>query len=744
MIAVAEEMPLMDVVDPSQLIQELISKGDYEQTIAYCQHEIESDPTAKRFHWYLGLALLLQGEETDAQTVWMLGMMDGNEAEVAGWTADLVAILQTEADRQITVAQAEPAWLIRQYIRELWPTDLPNLLQLIALATQLNRFHANDLQDWGVLDLLQSAEAIAPIGLQPALQGLLTVAPEADEVMQFAEISLSKVVDPVAIVTVLMDRAIDLAYGGGRPDIAARYTQMCLNRYPGNLDFLSHLSHFYQSAGDHAEAIETARTACMTARDLPDQVFAAFLLIRSMARAGGYWADIFPIFEHQEQLVQQMADQYQQPFSQDVVLRLSTSTFFQPYLRDDLARNRQVQNTVLRLCQDSIQTYAQERADRYRAELAQRRQTREPQKKLRIGYVSHCLKRHSVGWLCRWLFQYHDRTQYEIYGFFWNYQPGVQDELQEWFIQHVDQARFLGRDSGEIADQILADEIDILIDLDSITADIISEVMALKPAPVQVTWLGWDASGIPAVDYYMADPYVLPAHAEQHYAEKIWRLPQTYIAVDGFEVEVPTLRRRELDIPPEAIVYWSGQSSYKRHPDTVRSQMRIVQAVPNSYFLVKGLTGDQALQEYFLAMAQTEGVRPEQVRFIPDVHREAVHRANLAIADVVLDTYPYNGATTTLETLWMGIPMVTRVGDHFSSRNSYTMMKNVGLEEGIAWSDEEYVDWGIRLGLNPDLRQQIAWKLWRSRQTAPLWDSATFTRQMEAAYEQMWAVYEGV
>ncbi|NER99120.1 MAG: O-linked N-acetylglucosamine transferase, SPINDLY family protein, partial [Symploca sp. SIO1B1] len=95
----------------------------------------------------------------------------------------------------------------------------------------------------------------------------------------------------------------------------------------------------------------------------------------------------------------------------------------------------------------------------------------------------------------------------------------------------------------------------------------------------------------------------------------------------------------------------------------------------------------------------------------------------------------------TLEALWMGIPLVTRVGEQFAARNSYTMMMNVGVTEGIAWTDEEYIEWGIRLGKEPKLRQKISWQLRQSRQTAPLWNGEQFTREMEAAYEQMWKDY---
>ena len=315
------------------------------------------------------------------------------------------------------------------------------------------------------------------------------------------------------------------------------------------------------------------------------------------------------------------------------------------------------------------------------------------------------------------------------------------DFLQYWYVEQAFQAHKLGIDGQEIAEKIYQDEIDILIDLDSITLDISCEVMALKPAPIQVTWLGWDASGLPTIDYFIADPYVLPDAAQEYYSEKIWRLPQTYIAVDGFEVGVPTLRREQLDIPNDAVVYLSSQGGYKRHRHTAQLQMRILKAVPNSYFLIKGFADQEAIKNFFFEIAKEEGVDCSHLRFLPSVALEATHRANLGIADVVLDTYPYNGATTTLETLWMGIPLVTRVGQQFAARNSYTMMMNAGITEGIAWTDEEYVEWGVRLGKNEAMRQQIAWKLRQSKQTAPLWNAKQFTREMENAYQQMWANY---
>ena len=163
--------------------------------------------------------------------------------------------------------------------------------------------------------------------------------------------------------------------------------------------------------------------------------------------------------------------------------------------------------------------------------------------------------------------------------------------------------------------------------------------------------------------------------------------------------------------------------------------------VPNSYLLIKGLAQEEAIQNFFNKIADEEGVDTNNLRFIPMVPSEAIHRANLGIADIVLDTYPYNGATTTLETLWMGIPLVTKVGEQFAARNSYTMMINAGINEGISWTDEEYIEWGVRLGKDEMLRQKISWQLQKSRKTAPLWNSKQFTSEMEKAYEEMWQIY---
>ena len=344
-----------------------------------------------------------------------------------------------------------------------------------------------------------------------------------------------------------------------------------------------------------------------------------------------------------------------------------------------------------------------------------------------------------MGLLSRWLLHYHNREEFEIAVYCVN-QP--EDHItQKWFREQANIYRNLSRNVNNIVTQIEKDRIDILVDLDSLTFNLTNLVMALKPAPIQITWLGLDASGIPAIDYFIADPYVLPDDAQDYYQEKIWRLPITYLAVDGFEVGYPTLRREDLDIPEDAVVYFNVQSALKRNPYGIHLQMKILKQVANSYLLIKGTGEEDIVREMFNSIAKKEGVSPTQLRFLERSPTPEIHRANLRIADVVLDTYPYNGATTTLETLWMGIPLVTRVGEQFAARNSYAFMLNVGVNEGIAWSDEEYIEWGVKLGTDEQLRQQVAWKLRQSRKSSPLWNAKEFTLEMEKAYRQMWVNY---
>ncbi|OYD97814.1 O-linked N-acetylglucosamine transferase, SPINDLY family protein [Nostoc sp. 'Peltigera membranacea cyanobiont' 210A] len=708
----------------------------YEQAIA-----IESNTIS--YYWHLGLLMLLQGQEAEAQMTWMLPMTEADEEQLPIWINELVKFLRIEAERRETLGEYSLAWLIRQHIREINPSYINNLLQILILSIKLQKFEEiDDVNEWGLIESLKAKEDIeinTELLIQ-VLKELLNTVPLHPINLNLIEASLSYFSNPHQCFSILLPAALKIGHTLRQPLLAACLLELHLRLEPDNVEVLRHLAIFYQDARNYSQGIETARLCYSLSEGLADKIFALHLLLRGLMSAGGYWQEICTTCEELKTVFKQFIEAQPILLEEGRILRLLTPSFAIPHIKDAPAEFRAIHNKVAEIFNNDIQALAQSEGKNYARQIINHQSLKTHPKKLKIGYVSYALRNHSVGWLARWLFQHHNRDKFDIHTYFVNYTL-VNDYIQEWYLSQAGKARQLGMNGLEIADQIYQDEIDILIDLDSITLDITSEVMALKPAPIQVTWLGWDASGIPAIDYFIADPYVLPNDAQDYYTEKIWRLPQTYIAVDGFEVGVPTLRRDDLDIPMDAVVYLSAQRGYKRHPETTKWQMQIIKQVPNSYFLIKGLSEEETIKRFFYQIAEEEGVDCSRLRFLPQVHLESVHRANLGIADIVLDTFPYNGATTTLETLWMGIPLVTRVGEQFAARNSYTMMMNAGITEGIAWTDEEYIEWGVRLGKDEALRQQVTLKLKASRQTAPLWNGKQFTREMEKAYEQMWQRY---
>ena len=742
---ISESLPL-DAVDRQQLAAECLSKGNYTQAVRLYEEAIEAEPHIQSNYWHLGLMLLLDGQEAEAQTTWLLAMAQGEEEEEDLWTAELIQVLQNEAKRRETLEDYSVAWAIRQHIREISPTNINNLLHLIELYIQLKTYTGDELAELRVMDLLR-AETPVEIDadlLMQVLQKVLNHLGWHPSSAELTEACLPYIPNPSAFVDFLLPLIYELTYTYRQARASIRFCELGLRVVPQHLELIRCLATFYTDLGEHSKAIEAAKLCCsLPDRRLIDKIYDNHLVLRAIMNAGacGYWEEVSSHIQIQEELLESLYKEQPTDLGSDRdMIGLYNTTFFFNYFRDAPQTNNKYRTQVAQVCQANIEIDAKEVIDRYRHRLYSPPRFNTSNKRLKIGYLSHCLRRHSVGWLARWIFQYHDREKFQLHAYLLGCTEAV-DSLQAWYVNHVDKAHKTGLGGIEIAERISQDEIDILIDLDSITLSTACGILSTKPAPIQVTWLGWDASAMATIDYYIADPYVLPESAQDYYPEKIWRLPQTYIAVDGFEVGVPTLRRDQLDLPSDAVIYFSVQKGLKYHPHTAMLQLKIVKEVPNSYFLLKGYGEREALDNFFIETAEAEGVSRDRLRFLQNAPSEEIHRANLGIADIILDTYPYNGATTTLETLWMGIPMVTRVGEQFSARNSYTMMVNAGVSEGIAWTDEEYVEWGIRLGKDTVLRQQISWKLRQSRQTAPLWNAKQFTREMEKAYEQMWQIY---
>jgi predicted O-linked N-acetylglucosamine transferase (SPINDLY family) len=719
----------------------LWAEKNYEQATALYEQLVAEHPDIRAYYWRLGLLNLLQGQESEAQLVWAMAMADADLEQAEQWIEELSQVLLLEAQQQEQIGETQTAWMIRRHLQEIHPNDIENLLQTLQLSLDLEQVDEGQVRV--LTDLLSAGSSPrVPSDLLWQVVKLLVIRfPEQEFVLELIAASLPWAKNPSEWIDGLLETAIDL---GKTPDdavLSSRYAEFVLQLDPDNLSALLRLSLFYQDEFKFKEGIETARRYLSGCQTPLQKVLGNALVLRGLMNTGAQWQEAQATLNQETELLKAFLATYQPEagtlLSGSILCR---SLFFYPYLTDTPRATRPLQNQIASLFQSSLQTFIREYRENYTPYPSAPLVRPVERKKIRVGYISQCLRMHSVGWLSRWIFKHFDRDRFEVYAYF-NQMKKVEPFSKQWFADPATVACCIEGDNLGIAKCIQQDEIDILVDLDSLTSDNTCGVMALKPAPVQVTWLGLDATGLPAIDYFIADPYVLPQEAEQYYAEQIWRLPQTYIAVDGFEVGVPTLRRDRLGIAHNAVVFFTSQFAYKRYPETIRMQLQILREVANSYLLVKGLGDEQGIQTLFEQLAEEAGVGSDRLRFLPRDANELIHRANLGIADVVLDTFPYNGATTTLETLWMGIPIVTLVGQQFASRNSYTMMLNASITEGIAHTPEDYVAWGVRLGQDAELRQQISWKLRQSRQTAPLWNAAQFTRELEHAYEQMWQHY---
>jgi predicted O-linked N-acetylglucosamine transferase (SPINDLY family) len=698
------------------------------------EHAVEAEPENIEYYLELGIAYILSGREEEAQTTWLCGLAQVEEIEISQWTIQLIQRLDFEAQCQAEQLHPQVSWLLRQHLRELAPAQTNNLLLLLQLELQLDQFTPAILTEWRVMTSLQQcndAEFDAELLLE-VLAKLLQF--PSEEVLAFVDACLTSPKLANDLARILYDIAYEFAARHRTNfDFVASLLERVTRLEPTHRVAWQLMAGCYQRLKQFDQAIVSAQRHFQRCETLSER-YAGSCLLERIHLTAGMWKGLDAVMSQNHNLLQKLLTEKSTQLDFATISCLISDPAHFLYLQDDLAENRRWQNQAAQLFYQNIQQNFTAKPN-----LGQHRSL-DPCRPLKVGFIAHSLYEHSVGWLSRWLFKHFDRQAFNTFIYLVNTQP-TDSFFQQWFSPYVSEVRSCSDDIAATVSQIVSDQVDILIDLEGQTQDYACSILALKPAPIQATWLGWDATGLPSVDYFIADPYVLPEDAQNHYTEKIWRLPQTYIAVEGFETGVPDLRRDDLNIPIDAIIYLTCQASCKRHPDSIRWQMQILKQVPGSYLLVKGQSHTSILQDLFCEIAESEGVAPDRLRFLPQAPNELIHRANLQIADVVLDTFPYNGATTTLETLWMGIPTVTCVGGQFTARYGYTLLTNAGLTEGIAWSDQEYVDWGIRYGTDPNLRLQVAHKLRQSRHNAPLWDAKKFVREMENACRQMWQIY---
>lgn len=362
---------------------------------------------------------------------------------------------------------------------------------------------------------------------------------------------------------------------------------------------------------------------------------------------------------------------------------------------------------------------------------------RHPDKRLRIGYVSPDFRGHSVAHFFMNLLPHHDRSQVEVVCYHASFH---RDAVTDWIESATDKwVDIANLESEPAARRILDDKIDILVDLAGHTANNRLDVFARRPAPIQVTYLGYpNSTGLPTMDYRITDAHADPEGlTDEDYTEKLVRLPRVFLAF-SHPHEAP-----EVGALPasrgEPLTFGSFNAIHKLSDFVLELWARVLRAVPDSRLLLKTKAfADEGVADRFRGKLEALGVAPERITLLGFEKERSHHLAIYNRVDIALDTFPYHGTTTTCEAMYMGVPVITLAGETHASRVGASLMNAVGLPELVADSPEAFVRIAERLAADREALENMRQGLRQRMADSTLMDGAGLARAMEAAYREMW------
>jgi len=360
-------------------------------------------------------------------------------------------------------------------------------------------------------------------------------------------------------------------------------------------------------------------------------------------------------------------------------------------------------------------------------------------RRVRIGYLSADFQTHATAHLISELFEKHDRARFEVLGY--SYGPDDGSLSRRRIARACDHFVDLQDASiHEAVQRIHADGVHILVDLKGHTGQARTEILAQRPAPVQVNYLGYPGTmGAPFIDYILVDDFVAPTHQQPFFTEKLVHLPGCYQVNDSRRAIAPrTPDRAECGLPKEGFVFCSFNNNYKITPPMFQVWMRLLRAVPGSVLWL--LESNRFVPVNLRREAESQGVVADRLVFAP--HQPLPeHLARHRLADLFLDTYPVNAHTSASDALWAGCPLLTLAGATFISRVAGSLLRALGLSELITTCLDDYHDLALRLAREPALLADLRKRLEANRETSALFDSGQFAQNLESAYGTMWEIY---
>jgi predicted O-linked N-acetylglucosamine transferase (SPINDLY family) len=359
--------------------------------------------------------------------------------------------------------------------------------------------------------------------------------------------------------------------------------------------------------------------------------------------------------------------------------------------------------------------------------------------KIRVGYYSPDFKNHPVSFLIAELIELHDRNRFDVIGFSFgsdNLNP-MQDRMRNSFDQFLD---VRNRSDLEIASLSREMGIDIAIDLCGHTHENRFGIFCHRAAPAQVSYLGHPGTmGATCIDYIIADPILIPIEKSFDYTEKLVHLPHSFQINDRKRlIGNLNLNKSDFGLPESGTIYCCFNNNFKITPDIFYSWMQILKGVDSSVLWL--LEDAPSVAINLRKEALKAGVDPARVFFAGRIARE-LYLGRYRLADIFLDTSPFNGGATASDALWAGLPIITKIGDAYAGRMAASLLNAIGLPELITQTDEEYIQLAQNLGRNPSKLTSIKTKLAHNKLSMPLFDTPLNVRYIEEAFEKMMERY---
>lgn len=663
---------------------------NYDEVIKIYEEIIDNNPTEITDYFYLGLAYLMKGEMDIAQSIWMSVLLEAENFQDE--LKKLLEVLFQQGKKLLARTPLKSVLIVYQTLEEL----LTNRDELTS----------------------KEAEYYHGIGLVYKMNKQLV---EAEKCFQLA-IDLGQVKDAyndlgeMYFEAGMMEKAIEIYRQEvkAHPDYAFGYVNL--------------LAAFHKS-GNIQEAINTAKLA---QGKFPDDL---------LWKMRNYL--ILPlVYENEEEIIsfrqrfvdglEKIVDEVEKLDLENQEIREKALLTFKNNVNFELAYQRFNHKSLQQKYGDLIYRVVSANYPDYVQPKVKKPVT---SRKIKVGYVSQCMYRHVVSRLMLGWLRHHDHSKFEIYSYYLGLMVDeVTQEYEQYsdFFHHIDGFEALSA-------KIMADDLDIVVFLEIGMSPYMALLGSLRFAPVQcATWGHPETSGLRNVDYFLSSDLMEPENAQEHYSEKLVRLPNIGISYPKPPLLKTPKNREYFCLPKSAVIYFCGQSIFKYLPANDPILAAIAQRVPNSKFVFlkrpNPNVAEQFKQRLSKAFAKLGLNLEEYSIFLPLLSKDDYLNLNL-LSDVFLDSFGWSGGNTTLEAIAYNLPVVTYPGEFMRGRHSYAILKMLGVTDTIASSPEEYVEIAVRLGNDESYREEIKEKIKANHHN--LYDDLECVRALEKFYQDV-------